>query len=224
MPGDDALLIVDDAALIERLRAALTGELPGASAQLRMSPRPRREWPAGFNLARVRSAAGLLLLVPRAHGLHAVLTVRAETLDHHRGQVSLPGGRLEANESAEQAAVREAEEEIGVRPSQIRILGALTPIDIPVSGFRLHPIVALGDTAIAYSPAPHEVARVLEVPLHDLLRPDRIVWRSVDGDGRTFGFPAFAVGGVDVWGATAMVLAEFLTILGWEGPHGDERR
>ena len=67
-------------------------------------------------------------------------------------------------------------------------------------------------------PAPHEVARVLEVPVAELMHVDRIAWRSSGRDERRFDFPAFCVDNVDIWGATAMVLAEFLTLLGWAGP------
>lgn len=212
---------MNDPDFVERLRArlALANGLPGAAGQGLMAPRPRREWPAGFNLARIRHAAGLLLLVPRHHQPHVVLTVRASTLDRHSGQVSLPGGRLERDETPEQAALREAEEEIGVPPSQIQVLGPLSPIDIPVSGFRLHPIVAFAEQTPAYAPDAREVARVLEVAVDDLMQIDRVVWRTSTVNERTFSFPAFYVDGIDIWGATAMVLAEFLTLLGWAGPH-----
>lgn len=201
-----------------RTRLALSAPLPGAASHALMAPRPRREWPANFNLAQLRHAAGLLLVTPRHHAPHIVLTVRADTLDRHRGQVSLPGGQIESDETAEQAALREADEEIGVSASDVEILGALSPIDIPVSGFRLHPIVAAARTELRYLPAPHEVARVLEVPVSDLMHVDRIAWRSTAREGSRFDFPAFSVDNVDIWGATAMVLAEFLTLLGWAGP------
>src|SRR5438876_7014369 len=108
-----------------------------------MAPRPRREWPEGFNPARIRRAAGLLLVFPGAGRPHVVLTVRADSLGRHSGQVSLPGGVLEPGETFEQAALREAHEEIGLPLEQVRVLGPLTPLDIPVSGFRLHPVVAV---------------------------------------------------------------------------------
>ena len=102
-----------------------------------MSPRPRPSWPEGPN--RVRDAAGLLLLFPHAGRANIVLTVRAETLGRHGGQVSLPGGVIEHGEAFEQAALREAHEEISLERAAVRVVGKLTPVDIPVSGFRLHP-------------------------------------------------------------------------------------
>ena len=106
-----------------------------------MSPRPPRQWPPGFTPADVRHAAGLILLFPRGSRAHVILTVRADTLGRHSGQISLPGGVIEPGETFEQAALREAHEEIGLALVDLRTLGALTPLDIPVSGFRLHPIV-----------------------------------------------------------------------------------
>ena len=200
---------------IDRLRDGLARELPGAAAQDFLAPIPRREWPAGFNPARIRNAAGLLLIFPRDHDAHIVLTVRAGTLGRHSGQVSLPGGVIDPGETFEHAALREAHEEVSLQPEGVRVLGALTPLDIPVSGFRLHPIVAAIDAPPVLAPSDREVARILEVPVA-LLMNDRHL-RSTVGvrDGHELRVPAFHVAGEEIWGATAMVLAEFLVLLGW---------
>jgi 8-oxo-dGTP pyrophosphatase MutT (NUDIX family) len=199
------------------LEASLRQPLPGASAQAALAPRLPREWPAGLDPAHVRSAAGLLLLVPIGIRPHVVLTVRTDTLDHHRGQISLPGGMVEPGESAEQAALREAQEEIALPLEGVRVLGPLTPLDIPVSGFRLHPIVAIADPRPRLMAAQREVARILEVAVEDLMHPAGLVAAARVRDRRSMAVPAFRVAGHEVWGATAMVLAEFLTLLGWRG-------
>jgi 8-oxo-dGTP pyrophosphatase MutT (NUDIX family) len=202
---------------VDRLRRGLSRELPGAAAQDILAPVPRREWPTGFDPARIRHAAGLLLVFPRDHLAHVVLTVRAGTLGRHSGQVSLPGGAIEPGETFEHAALREAHEEVALAPDTVRVLGALTPLDIPVSGFRLHPIVASSETVPVLSPSDGEVARILEVAVDELLNPARLMSTVRERDGITLTVPAFHVAGVEIWGATAMVLAEFLALLGWTG-------
>jgi 8-oxo-dGTP pyrophosphatase MutT (NUDIX family) len=202
-------------ALVERLRAALAQELPGAAAHSLMAPRPRREWPAGFNAARVRHAAGLLLVFPIEDEAHVVLTVRADTV-RHGGQVSLPGGVAEPGETYEQAALREALEEVALAPETVRVLGALTPLDIPVSGFRLHPIVGASESRPVLAPADGEVASILEVSVAALCDPGRRASLTIARDGREIVAPAFRIGEVNIWGATAMVIAEFLVAAGWD--------
>jgi 8-oxo-dGTP pyrophosphatase MutT (NUDIX family) len=202
--------------VIRQLETAFQGELPGAEAQAALAPIPRREWPEGFNPARVRHAAGLLLVFPVRASAHIVLTVRSDTLGRHSGQVSLPGGVVEPGETFEQAALREAHEEIAVPPDGITVLGPLTPLDIPVSGFRLHPIVALRREQPSMVPADGEVARILEVPLTQLADRSALRFTRQVREGRSYRVPAFHVEGFEIWGATAMVLAEFLALLGWQ--------
>jgi 8-oxo-dGTP pyrophosphatase MutT (NUDIX family) len=226
-----------------RLEAALRRDLPGLDAQARMAPEPRSEWPAGFNPARIRNAAGLLLVFPatttrgtaenaksaetnsslRAPRFpsedtpHIILTVRADSLRRHGGQVSLPGGVLEPGETFEQAALREAHEEVALPLDHVRVIGALTPLDIPVSGFRLHPIVAIADARPTLAPIDGEVAHILEVAVDELLDPASLVRATRERDGIPMTVPAFHIAGHEIWGATAMALAEFLALLGWSG-------
>jgi 8-oxo-dGTP pyrophosphatase MutT (NUDIX family) len=165
----------------------------------------------------MRHAASLLLLAPHQDSAAVVLTVRAAGLERHSGQVSMPGGVIEPDESPAAAAVREAHEEIGLDPGLVRVIGAMTPIDIPVSGFRMHPIVGAVGALPPLTPDPREVARILCVPLDELRDHSRIVWRKVRQNERDFEFPCLPFDGVEIWGATAMALAEFLALL--DTPH-----
>ena len=229
---------------VSRLETGLKTGLPGSPAHAHLAPVPPRTWPAGFNPAKVRDAAGLLLVFPKEKtgevaesaernlalrsprsprflpnrdAAHIILTVRADGL-RHPGQVSLPGGVVDPGETFEQAALREAHEEVALAVDEVRVLGVLTPLDIPVSGFRLHPVVAAQETRPSLKPSDSEVARILEVSVADLLSGEHFVTTERKRDGLSLTVPAFRIANVEVWGATAMVLAEFLALLGWVGP------
>lgn len=183
---------------------------------MRMSPRPRLGAEAGIDVATLRPAAALLLVYPHDETWHVPLTVRGSALRHHTGQVSLPGGRLDAGESVEDAALREAHEEVGVAPSHVEVLGRLTPLPVWVSGHLLHPVVGVALHRPQFDLAAHEVERLIEVPLMFLREPHRVQWEQRTRMLPPYGVmnvPFFDVHDERVWGATAMVLAEFVAIV-----------
>jgi 8-oxo-dGTP pyrophosphatase MutT (NUDIX family) len=197
--------------------AAVAGGLarrPGVEAQLRMAPQPRGGWKPGFAPDQARPAAALLLLYPVEGQAAILLTKRSASLPDHPGQVSLPGGAVDPGESIEAAALREAEEEVGLARAGVRVLGHLTPLHIPVSGFVLHPVVGVAARRPAMRPEPGEVERIIEAPVHHLLDPRRHHRVNQRRDGVEFEMPYFDLEGEQVWGATAMVLAEFAALLG----------
>jgi 8-oxo-dGTP pyrophosphatase MutT (NUDIX family) len=199
--------------LERRLRIALAGPLPGIDAQMRMAPIQRPGWLPGRSPNQSRPAAALLLLFPAASPAHVLLTVRSTQLLSHAGQVSMPGGAVEEGESVEQAALREASEETGVDPAVVRVLGRLTPLHIPVSGFVLNTVLGVADARPEFRLASTEVDQILEPSLDDLLDPTAVRRFPRLRDGLFQDVPYFEVEGLQVWGATAMVLAEFLEIL-----------
>lgn len=198
----------------DEIRTRLRGPLPGAEAQLRFSPVPRlKSWDPAATPADARLAAALILVYPGAAGPTMVLTERRADLPHHGGQVSLPGGGLDPGESAEAGALREAEEEIGLDPSTVRIAGTLSSLWVIVSRFVVRPVVAVADARPRFTPSPREVAAILEVPLATLRNPASLRWGRRVREGYTVVCPYFAVDGPPVWGATAMMLGEFCTAL-----------
>lgn len=200
-----------------RLRQVLTGALPGLDAQLRMAPAPRIGWDPSRVPSGTRDAAGLILLYPVDGVWTLPLTVRAAGLRNHTGQVSLPGGRVDPGESIAAAALREADEEIGVTPSSVRVLGALTPLHIPVSGHMLHPIVGVSDARPSFRRSEREVARIIEVAatrlIDDALVQRQTQTRTVRGQPVAIDVPFFAIAGEQVWGATGMILAELAAVI-----------
>ncbi|MBL8131517.1 MAG: CoA pyrophosphatase [Anaerolineae bacterium] len=213
MPNPDSLTITLD----DVRRALALGEADGfdpVRALLRMSPQPRpTEPPPGIA---ARQAAVLLLLFPGAEGaLHFPLMRRQEYPGVHSGQISLPGGRQEVGETYVHTALREAEEEVGVLASDVRVIGSLTPFYIPPSNFEIHPIVG----AISYRPPwnlhAYEVAELIETPLDVLfdeaLKGEEMMQR---GDA-VFRIHFYRLGEAKVWGATAAILGEFEARLRW---------
>ena len=196
------------------LKARLAGTLPGIEAQIRFAPDLlQKAWRTGQFPANSRPAAALLLLYPHGPGASVALTVRSSSLTRHPGQISLPGGATNPGETIAQAALREAAEEVGVDPSIVRVLGELTPVHVIVSGFTLHPVVGITDVRPAFQPDPGEVEEVLEVSLEDLRDASRIRKGTRIREGVAVEYPYFDLLGHQVWGATAMVLGEFICLL-----------
>jgi 8-oxo-dGTP pyrophosphatase MutT (NUDIX family) len=158
-------------------------------------------------------AAALVPLFEKNHTPHLLLTVRSRDLPSHRGQVSFPGGAQHPGETLQETAIRETHEEVGIPPSAIEILGALTPLLLP-SGFLLHPFVGLVEQSPPFRPNPREVARLLEASLDELRSPHRQRMERTELKGQDYDIPSFFLDGEKIWGATAMVLSEFLWILG----------
>ncbi|GAB4535798.1 MAG: CoA pyrophosphatase [Anaerolineae bacterium] len=209
---------------LDDIRAALSGPLPGLNAHLKMAPQPRPGWDPNQALPPgCREGGVLILLYSRAERLHLVLTRRTETVRSHKGQISLPGGKREGSESLLETALRETCEELGVPPSGTEVIGRLSALYTPPSNYCIHPFVGHRPVAPTFSPDPVEVAEVLEVPLVTLLDPSN---RKVEywPDARFESprrVPFFDIGGQVVWGATAMILSELVTLI--ENEQGETR-
>lgn len=160
----------------------------------------------------LRIGAVLLLLYCRQDDIYLVLTKRHDDLQAHAGQISFPGGRQEDSESLLTTALREAEEEIGIPTTAVQSLGQLTTIYIPPSGFLVHPFVGWyqNGSEPEFIPSAGEVAQIIEVSLKTLLDPETAVQEPWDFKGHEVMVPYFAIQEHKVWGATAIMLSEFV--------------
>lgn len=195
---------------VETLREALSGPLPGRRAQLWMAPQPR---PLTAD-HRAKPAAVLILLYPCGTDWCFPLTLRGDALTNHQGQVSLPGGAREEDEPLAQTALRETAEELGIRLQEAEVLGKLTPLYIPPSDFEVTPFVAYLPRRPEFRPNPSEVAEVVDTPVSVLVDEDTRKeedWHLPDG--RHLRVPFFHIQGHKVWGATAIILGEFVWML-----------
>jgi 8-oxo-dGTP pyrophosphatase MutT (NUDIX family) len=158
-------------------------------------------------------AAVLIPVVARSQGLTVLFTQRTTHLKSHSGQVSFPGGRAEPGDaSAEFTALREAEEEIGLRAERVEILARL-PDYHTRSGFRVTPVIGLVQPPFELAPDPREVEEIFEVPLDFLLEPRNQQRRLREFQGQTVGFYAFEYQNRTIWGATAGMLVNLYKML-----------
>ena len=154
------------------------------------------------------------VLVPVIAGedeVRLVFTKRTDTLSRHAGEISFPGGLADPGESPFQTALRETEEELGVRAEDIEVLGGLPPVHTRVTGMLISPVVGLLEREPRFTPNAAEIASVLVLPLDDLAtlgREDTIEW-----EGRSYATYVFETGGHTIWGATARILRTFLDAL-----------
>ncbi len=201
-------------AFLRQLRFDLAHPLPGREVQYHMAPRPR---PGAefYDTPRADSRRGgvLALFYPHDDTVYLPLILRPTYPGVHSGQVGFPGGGVEEMDADLTAtALRETYEEIGVHPSQITVLGQLTPLYVFASNYIVQPAVAWIDYRPEFKHDPFEVAQLLEVSLLALLDPAsrRTEMRSMRG--QPIDVPYFAVAGQSVWGATAMMLSELLAL------------
>lgn len=204
-------------AMLPELMSLNFEKLPGIDAQVKMAPLNRekdiRSMGAGRNP--IHSSV-LLLCYPLRSGKTGILLIeRQQYPGHHSGQISFPGGRVEASDQGlETTALRETFEETGVNTSEIKLIGKLTPLYIPPSNHLVFPFVGVALEHPLFQPDPVEVARILEIPLIDLIDPANLRYEIIKlSNGLEVQTPCYVIDGHVIWGATAMILCEFIDML-----------
>lgn len=192
------------------LRKALSKTLPGEKGQLGMAPEFRGNLPSATEPL---TAAVMILLFPIKADTGVVFIKRNTYNGPHSAQVSFPGGTRESEDgSLEETALRETREELGIT-EEIHLLGSLTRLHIPVSNFLVTPFAAWMKKRPVFHPDPQEVQYVIESSLGELSDPANILSDRWKHQGRTIVAPYYRVGKEKIWGATAMMLCEFLQVI-----------
>ncbi|HER08395.1 MAG TPA: CoA pyrophosphatase [Bacteroides sp.] len=188
----------------------LSSPLPGEKAQQRMAPQFRE---AFIHEADPAGAAVMILMYPASGKLFLALIKRNEYPGHHSAQVSFPGGMREAaDRSLEETARRETCEELGI-PDTMEILGSLTTLYIPVSNFLVTPFVGWLDHRPRFQPDISEVQYIIEVSVETLKDPGNCRTEKMFRHGQQMVTPCYMAGNERIWGATAMILSEYLELV-----------
>jgi 8-oxo-dGTP pyrophosphatase MutT (NUDIX family) len=199
---------------IINLEEKLASPLPGLAVQLEMAPSIRKADVVVPDDAKL--SAVMLLLFQREGQWHTLLIERSSNNpnDKHSGQISFPGGKLEASDiSFEACAKREAFEEVGIAIDAIRTVGALTPLYIPVSRFMVYPFVGVLAQEPVWKPQASEVKKLLPMPVSFFADKKNIKMKDMIIMGQTVkDVPYYDVDGKALWGATSMILYEFSKI------------
>lgn len=203
-------------AYIEWLKGRLAEPLPGIAGQEKMMARVK---PMPEKIPTdARPSAVLCLLFPIVETLHLLLIRRVDDGKAHSGQIGFPGGKQDPwDADLKSTALREAQEEVGIMPANVDIIGSLTPLYIPVSNFQVYPFVGYSANKPEYNISKAEVAEVLETPIKHLLHPDHKtivnvtspVMPEIIRSVRAYKLPDSGI----IWGATAMIISELETIL-----------
>ena len=204
-----------DFSFIKKVQTALELSLPGQESQFKMAHVLRKEANLNSNIQEAREAAVMLLLFPRNDVWHTVLIQRTTTEnDKHSGQISFPGGKKEITDTSLAAcALRETFEEIGVATHLVQVIGALTPLYVPVSNFHVFPFVGFLEKEPNWEKQPQEVSEIIPIPINHFFSEENKGTTTVNGKGFYLeNMPYFDVNGKVVWGATAMILSEFSEI------------
>jgi len=169
--------------------------------------------PVELPLGDLRPSAVMLLLHGPTGDEHVVFQVRTSTVRHHKGEISLPGGRRDASDpSFLHTALRETHEEVGVPPEAVTVVGALSDVETVASQHLIRPYVGFSEVQPSITAA-REVSELLYAPLEYLVREEARVWKVVEQDGVPVPTQAYEFEGHVIWGATARVLGQFLGLL-----------
>lgn len=203
--------------ILPKIKQIHSDNLPGFQAQAKMSPPMRQQFTqADILRLNAKKSAVLILLYEKNLQTHIVFTQRQEYNGAHSGQISFPGGKMDDTDPDLQfTALRETWEEVGVQVPKESVIGELSFLYVPPSNFVIYPYIAHLEEVPRFIPEEKEVKRIIELPIQDLINPNNQQAYRYHNKRLNIEFesPSYLVGGNTIWGATAMILSELLTIL-----------
>ena len=206
----------DFKSFISQLKKQLNGTtLPGNEAQLSMAPITRLEELKRMQPGKLpKQSAVLVLFYPDYSETKLVFIKRPVDDTVHSGQIAFPGGRVEPEDKdIVQTALREANEEVNIDPSEVTILGALSKLHIPPSNFDVFPVISYSDSRPNFK-GNYEVDKILEIRLEELIDPLTITTKTINHRlGKLVDVPCYFIEGEIIWGATAMMVSELLALI-----------
>jgi len=201
---------------LKYLQSELLHDLPGTEAHVLLAPEMRRnDIKTGITPDHAVESAVLILLYPFQSRLHTVVILRNEYDGAHSGQISLPGGKAEDSDiDFKHTALREAQEEIGIIPSEIEIIGQLSRFYVRPSNFIVYPYIAYSAHRPKFYPDKTEVQRIIEIDIFNEINLNKMVNKTITFKNNIqVNAPGFEVGGEFMWGATAMIFSELIHVL-----------
>ena len=210
----------------KKLRDSLAKELPGIKSWERMAVKSQEgnsieseslqkysKWLNEEKLSVMKTAAVLIGFFEKGNNWYFPLIKRPMHEKNHPGQIALPGGAKENNETLEETALREAFEEVGIIPNNVEIIGKLTPLPVPVSNYLIYPFVGIINKEPEWKINKDEVAELIILKLDDLIEADNGYSENWDLRGNKVKVPVFKLSDKTIWGATATVLCEMLDLI-----------
>jgi 8-oxo-dGTP pyrophosphatase MutT (NUDIX family) len=195
--------------LAKQIHELISKGLPGAKSHSKMLPEGREL----TSSSELKESAVLLLLYPKLGSWCTVFMKRNQYDGPHSGQISFPGGKKDiSDETLLQTALRETFEETGINADHAFMAGELTPLHIPVSGFVVHPFITVLDQLPVFTPDKNEVEYLIEVKLQELVDPSALKTKNMSIRNTEINVPYFDIQNEVIWGATAMILSEFLEL------------